>query len=344
VPKHRATRGYQGLQRRNSLTIAVGHREMTKPRVSILLPMYQAAEFVGKAIESVLAQTRSDWELVIVDNASVDASFAVAKEYADRDNRISLNRNKDNIGPVRNWQRCAALATGDLACLLFADDSYEPTFIESLSPALSDNRVGISYAAATLKEVGQNSGQVLFQLKESGLHDSRRLLLRAITASDPNLPVSPCCAMARLTDLRRWLAADIGLDDAFGFSRHGAGPDLWLFLQAWDEFEATAHCRTPQVSFLSHEGNLSRSKGVSEAYAWARLEYAERFLEKYPMALQRARARNLLTLWRHPLRGYVARRMNLMGWILFGGLGLAAVTRRGARAVLRTRRSRSSGK
>ncbi len=65
----------------------------TQNLVSIIMPMYNAAAFVAQAIESVLAQRYSEWELLIIDDGSTDASASIAETYVGKDVRIRLFRN-----------------------------------------------------------------------------------------------------------------------------------------------------------------------------------------------------------------------------------------------------------
>lgn len=99
-----------------------------RPRVSICMPVYNGAAFLRVALESVLNQTWSDFELVVVDNASTDATSDILKEY--RDSRLVLMRNERNIGPISNFNRCLALARGDFVKLVCADDVLHPDCVE----------------------------------------------------------------------------------------------------------------------------------------------------------------------------------------------------------------------
>ena len=67
------------------------------PLISVCMPVYNTAQFLGAAIDGVLAQTYSYFELIICDNCSTDGSAGIAEEYAARDPRIRLVRNQWNI-------------------------------------------------------------------------------------------------------------------------------------------------------------------------------------------------------------------------------------------------------
>ena len=98
------------------------------PMVSLCIPVYKGAAHLRAAIDSVLAQTFGDFELVIVDDNSPDDSVAIASSY--RDPRIRCLRNPLNLGAEGNWNRCLAEATGRYIKLLPQDDVIAPDCLE----------------------------------------------------------------------------------------------------------------------------------------------------------------------------------------------------------------------
>jgi glycosyltransferase involved in cell wall biosynthesis len=100
------------------------------PRVSIGLPVYNGERFLAQAIESVLAQTFSDFELVICDNASTDGTRDIAEAYAARDERIFYHPGLQNQGAARNYNRAFSLSHGEYFKWLAADDMIEPRYLE----------------------------------------------------------------------------------------------------------------------------------------------------------------------------------------------------------------------
>jgi glycosyltransferase involved in cell wall biosynthesis len=106
------------------------------PRVSIGVPAYNAQRYLPQALDSLLAQTYSDIEIIVCDNASSDGTEVIAREYAARDRRIRYVRNPENIGAGRNFARCVELARGELFRWASADDLSAPTFVERCVEAL----------------------------------------------------------------------------------------------------------------------------------------------------------------------------------------------------------------
>src|SRR5690606_25904165 len=99
-------------------------------KVSLFIPVYNTELFIAQTIESVLAQTFTDYELIIVDDCSTDSSYEICKSYADRDPRIKLYRNEQNLGMMPNWNKGISLATGKYFMKLDADDLIHKEFVE----------------------------------------------------------------------------------------------------------------------------------------------------------------------------------------------------------------------
>ena len=99
--------------------------------ISVLMLTYNREKMVGRAIESIMAQTYRDFEFIIVDNGSTDRSGAVAEEYAARDSRIRvIHRARGNIGAGRNTALDAA--RGEYLTFIDDDDWAEPDFLAFL--------------------------------------------------------------------------------------------------------------------------------------------------------------------------------------------------------------------
>jgi glycosyltransferase involved in cell wall biosynthesis len=96
------------------------------PLVSICIPTYNRAGMIGRAIESALAQTYGNIEVIVVDNDSSDGTTAVVASYADE--RLKYVKNDRNLGLFGNCNRCIELATGTYLHILHSDDFIDPGF------------------------------------------------------------------------------------------------------------------------------------------------------------------------------------------------------------------------
>jgi glycosyltransferase involved in cell wall biosynthesis len=106
-------------------------QEMTSsnPRVSIGLPVYNGEQFLKEALDSILAQTYTDFELVISDNASTDGTETICRAYAAKDQRIRYYRNEENLGASWNFNRVFELSSSDYFKWIAHDDICAPNFL-----------------------------------------------------------------------------------------------------------------------------------------------------------------------------------------------------------------------
>ena len=99
------------------------------PRVSIGMAIYNEEKYLRKALDSLLAQDFADFELIISDNASVDATQAISLEYAARDPRVCYHRNETNVGATENFNRAFRLSSGEYFMWAAGHDLWAPAFI-----------------------------------------------------------------------------------------------------------------------------------------------------------------------------------------------------------------------
>lgn len=119
------------------------------PKITVCIPSYNCARFLPAAIDSVLGQTCTDLELIIVDDCSTDDSRAIIARYAAQDNRISAVFNEANRGMVPNWNFCLSLCRGEYVRFLFADDLLAtPDTLERMAGVLDDDRTVSLVASA----------------------------------------------------------------------------------------------------------------------------------------------------------------------------------------------------
>ncbi len=93
------------------------------PKVSVCIPTYNYSRYLPETIESVLNQSYGDYELLVVDDCSTDNSRQVIDKYANKDKRIIIHVNPNNIGMVKNWNLCLKFARGEYIKFLFGDDT-----------------------------------------------------------------------------------------------------------------------------------------------------------------------------------------------------------------------------
>ena len=123
------------------------------PKVSVITPAYKAARYIGHAIESVQAQTLTDWEMIIVDDASPDETAEVVKRYLD-DPRIKLIRSERNRGNGGARNLALEVAQGEWIAPLDADDWFAPERLEHLWQFALDK--GTLMAADLMLQIDDN--------------------------------------------------------------------------------------------------------------------------------------------------------------------------------------------
>jgi len=99
------------------------------PRVSIGLPVYNGEPFLAAALDSLLAQEFTDFEVIVCDNASTDRTPEICRAYAERDPRIHYHRNPENIGAAGNYNKVFGLARGAYFKWMAHDDLLEPEYL-----------------------------------------------------------------------------------------------------------------------------------------------------------------------------------------------------------------------
>jgi glycosyltransferase involved in cell wall biosynthesis len=110
------------------------------------MPVYNGERFIREALDSILAQTFTDFELIISDNASTDATHAICADYAARDPRIRYVRNERNMGASYNYNRVTELSRGKYIRHAACDDVLAPTNIERCVEVMeADDGVALCY-------------------------------------------------------------------------------------------------------------------------------------------------------------------------------------------------------
>jgi glycosyltransferase involved in cell wall biosynthesis len=114
------------------------------PKVSVCIPVYNSVDTIERGIESVLAQTYSNFECLVIDDHSTDGTAEVVAAFTDP--RVRLVRNDTNLGMVGNHNKCLRIARGDLIQFVGGDDWLLPQCLELLVPAFESPTVGMAFA------------------------------------------------------------------------------------------------------------------------------------------------------------------------------------------------------
>lgn len=190
------------------------------PSVSIVIPAFRNARYINETVESALAQTYADLEVVIADHSSDDGTWEAIQRYAS-DPRVRLMRTPAGGGAPANWNAVTAAATGEYIKLLCGDDLIAQTCVERQVAALETHPTAV--AAAARRDLIDPAGEVL--LAGRGIDPLRGLVpgadaIRALVRAGTNLLGEPGCVLLRREALEYvggWLAPYPYLIDQFTY-------------------------------------------------------------------------------------------------------------------------------
>jgi glycosyltransferase involved in cell wall biosynthesis len=169
------------------------------PLVSVLIPTYNYGRFLDEAIQSVLAQTYSNFELIIVDNNSTDNTTQVVKNYLT-DKRVAYYRNDRNLGLVANWNKCVSYAKGEFVKFLMADDKFKPELLNEFVDIMR-RYPDVALVTSNSEIFGARSKPRISNF--IGLQNGKQMIVRCLTKGSGNLIGEPTTVMVRKRDLDR---------------------------------------------------------------------------------------------------------------------------------------------
>lgn len=211
------------------------------PRVSVVIPTYNGEKYVRDAIDSVLAQSFEDFEILVIDDGSSDNTVAVVESYDDE--RVILHDNEKNLGIAGNMNRGAALATGDVLAFLDQDDYWRTKKLERHIARHDDDDTAVVYSDVEVVDI---DGTTLEYADPPAPASAGLPLVRQLYVHLNFLRSFSCVTI----DRDAWL--DTGsLDESFTVS---ADYDLYIRVAADYRF---AYVDAPLAVKRNHEGNAS---------------------------------------------------------------------------------------
>lgn len=214
---------------------------MNSPKVSVCIPTYNYARFLSETIDSVLKQTFTDYEILIIDDCSHDNTKEVVSDYASRDERIRFKVNPVNIGMVNNWNLCLMEARGEYIKPVFGDDLLSSTnALEKMVSLLdSDPNISLVGSARNLIDTTSRVMRVLAHFKDDVVLPGEEVINRCLS-EQKNLVGEPSIVMFRKKDAER------------GFIPHYkqiVDLEMWFHLLEKGKF---AYMNEPLCSFRIH--------------------------------------------------------------------------------------------
>lgn len=121
-----------------------------RPLVSVIMPAYNSERFIAEAINSVISQTVTDWELIVIDDGSTDKTRAIVSAIAESDERIRLVANEKNMGVAKSRNVGLDLFKGQFLALLDSDDYWECDMLEKTIFCAEESGADIVYCSYAL--------------------------------------------------------------------------------------------------------------------------------------------------------------------------------------------------
>jgi len=244
-----------------------------RPRVSIVIPTFNRARLVTRAIDTSLAQT-VPVEVVVCDHGSTDDTPAVAARYGSAIRYVRRDRDQ---GPIVCWRDGVEQAGGELIHINYDDDWIDPAFVEKTLPLLRDD-VAFVYTRTRIHEPDGHASKVRL-LHPAGIRPVGPIIQFLLREK---LTISPGCALFRRRDVLKNLLTEVpGAQGLYG-KNSGVGEDLLLFLLATLDYPRYAHLPEAVSHFLAHPTSITTAAGSSgrmgalvDAYAAAKRHYLQ---------------------------------------------------------------------
>ena len=229
--------------------------------ITVVLPTYNGEKYLQESIDSVLAQTYENWELIIINDASTDSTLDIAKEYASKDKRITIISNESNQKLPKSLNIGFANAKGKYYTWTSDDNAYKPQAFEKMLQALKqDSSADMVHCDVTL--LYENGKTKSFKVNS----DIKQLL------SNDNL-IGACFLYTKE------IALKVGLYDENAFLVEDY--DYWLRIALNGRI---IHLRENLYLYRFHKDSLTSAKGISVKNKALRLKehYFKMFLSKFP--------------------------------------------------------------
>jgi glycosyltransferase involved in cell wall biosynthesis len=278
---------------------------VARPHVSICIPLRNGAEWIEAAIDSALAQTYQDFEVLVIDNCSSDESVARAEACLGDDERARLEVNREPLGAVGNHDRCIRRARGSLIKFLYQDDLLAPHCLERMvAPFAAHAGIGLAFCRRrVVVDDPEDPEAVAWKQAYSELHThfaslreinrGRDLLAQYLPEfGDPryrNWIGEPSAVMVRRASIRH-------VGDFNDRMRQSWDLELWLRVMAHYD---VAFLDEQLVTFRHHSQSLTATNEAQRA-DWLDLVWlyegllADPALEEHHAMLRRFRRRRLL--------------------------------------------------
>jgi succinoglycan biosynthesis protein ExoO len=258
-------------------------------RASVVIPSYGAAATLRRAVDSALAQSLRDIEVIVVDDASPDGSWPLIADLMQRDSRVRAVRNKCNQGKSMAMNRAVSIAHGRWLAVLDADDWYHPDRLEALIDAAEHRRVEMIADNQSLFDA--QAGQIVGTAWPEG--DACWPL-----SFDDFLLGSNAYENFNLGMLKPVMRVDFMRRVGLGYEATARqGEDFFHLLEFYLRGGAALVCDTPYYYYTQPFGSISREWSHAERSRYDfrnAFEINQRYLDEFGTGMNRGQRRRLM--------------------------------------------------
>jgi len=215
--------------------------------VSIITPSYKSERFIAECIESVLAQTYTEWEMIIVDDCSPDNSNEIVKEYMKNESRIKLIKLEHNSGPAIARNRAIKEAEGRYIAFLDADDIWMKDKLEKQISFMQENEIAFSFTEYV--KIDENSN-VISEVIERPEKVNYSMMLKS--------NYIPCLTVVYDTKILSKVYMPLILKRQ----------DYALWLKILKKIDYAYCYKEPLAKYRFYSGSLSSNKFIAAMYVW----------------------------------------------------------------------------
>lgn len=233
---------------------------MSDKLVSIIIPTYNRATLIQETVDSALAQTYRNIEIIVLDNNSSDESFKfLRRKYRDNSN-IRIYKNDITYDIVKNWRKCFEYSKGEYVLILWSDDLIDSQFISKTQKFLEENpNAAFVYSLTQIFNTEKRTSKDAFKLNKSGLIKKNVFIEKSLLEPPLSVPVSPANTLFRRKDIDKNLLVNIPNAFDVDFSKIGQGNDNLLFLLALNDYSHFGYLDERLSYFRDHTQSITLS-------------------------------------------------------------------------------------
>lgn len=210
---------------------------MAHPLVSVVMPLFNSAEYVGEAIQSVIDQSFHSWELIVSDDGSSDGSMELVQQFASGDSRIKIEKSLERQGPAGARNRAIARATGQWIAFLDSDDCWHPEKLSMTLDFARSRNLALVYTAYYRESAGSR----------------RKVISVPPDVSYAKLLKSNFITTSTVMVNREWVAG-------FSMNEHFKFDDYVAWLEILKAQLPAGGLLEPLTTYRRHEGSFSNNK------------------------------------------------------------------------------------